>query len=216
MASYTITVRQLKKAGFDIFGSYPCREGYKERLEEDIVNFYNDFEIGFATVGMFKDKLTARLNLIMPNYNKLYEAYETEFNLLYNVHMEEEFVQTNEGGGSGKSETQVESSNSTVTSTKNVNTNFPDSKLDGGDIDSMEYAESGTLVHDSVTDGGETNNTTTNSSDHSETTSYKRVQDGSSAGMPFSKAFRQFREDYIYNINQQIIHDISDLFIQIW
>lgn len=216
MSSYTITVRQIVKSGFNIFGEYPCRNGYKETLERDIVNFYNDYEIGFPTVGMFKDKLTARLNLIMPNYNEIYKAYETEFNLLNNVHMEEEYTQTNEGNTNGKTETQLETSNSTTTKSKNINTDFPDSSLVNGDINNMAYASNGIIGDELVTDGGESNNTTKNDNTHNETMTYKRTQDGSSAGMPFSKAFRQFREDYIFNINREIINDLSDLFMQVW
>lgn len=216
MSNYTMTIRQIVASGYKLFGNYPIRDGYKEQFEEDFIKFYNDFEIGYPNVALFKEKLNARLNLIMPNYNRLYEAYEIEFNLMYNVHMEEEYTQTNEGEANGRSENQIESSNSTTTSTKQVSSDFPDSTLTDGDIASLNYASGGNITSDIVTDGGETNNTTTNGNTHNETTTYKRTQDGSSAGLPFSKAFRQYREDYLYNINQSILHDLSDLFLQVW
>lgn len=49
-------------------------EAYRIPLEKKILLHYYTREIGFETVGLWKLKLTSRLNDIMPLYNQLYQS----------------------------------------------------------------------------------------------------------------------------------------------
>lgn len=60
-------------------------EAYKPVLESKILRHYYTREISEETVGLWKLRLYARMNEIMPFYNKLYQSELLEFNPLYDV-----------------------------------------------------------------------------------------------------------------------------------
>lgn len=60
-------------------------ETYRIPLEKKILEHYYTREIGFETVGLWKLKMRAKLNEIMPYYNQMYESELLEFNPLYTV-----------------------------------------------------------------------------------------------------------------------------------
>lgn len=60
-------------------------ENYRLILEKNILRHYYTREIGEETYGLWKLRLNARLNEIMPYYNQLYESALIEYNPLYNV-----------------------------------------------------------------------------------------------------------------------------------
>lgn len=72
-------------------------ESYRNVLETKIIKHYYTREIGFETVGLFKLKLNAKLNEIMPYYNKLYESELLKFNPFYDVDLHTEHNRTNDG-----------------------------------------------------------------------------------------------------------------------
>ena len=71
MAQATIELRKILKANnFKLFDfSYPViSPSWKTDFEKSFVEFYYNYEIGFETPDMFKQRLKAKLNLIMPRY----------------------------------------------------------------------------------------------------------------------------------------------------
>ena len=66
--------------------SYPIfDESYRSVLETKILLHYYTREICEETVGLWKLRLKAKMNEIMPYYNQLYESQLLEFNPLYDV-----------------------------------------------------------------------------------------------------------------------------------
>lgn len=66
--------------------NYPIFDpAYKPALETKILRHFYTREIGEETVGLWKLRLNARMNEIMPLYNKLYESELLAFNPLYDV-----------------------------------------------------------------------------------------------------------------------------------
>lgn len=65
-------------------------ESYRSVLETKILRHYYTREIGLDTVGLWKLKLSTKLNEIMPYYNKLYKSELIEFNPLYDVDLTRE------------------------------------------------------------------------------------------------------------------------------
>lgn len=60
-------------------------ESYRLVLEKKILRHYYTREIAEETVGLWKLRLDARMNDIMPYYNQLYESTLIKYNPLYNV-----------------------------------------------------------------------------------------------------------------------------------
>lgn len=58
-------------------------EDYRPVLEKKILKHYYTREIGYETYGRFKLALDAKMNEIMPYYNKLYNSELIEFNPMY-------------------------------------------------------------------------------------------------------------------------------------
>ena len=80
-------------------------ELYRPVLERKILKHYYTREIATETVGLWKHFLDARLNEIMPFYNKLYESELLEFNPFYDVNL------TTDHTKSGTNESEGESAN---------------------------------------------------------------------------------------------------------
>lgn len=97
MSKYTTEVRYIceEKCGIDttkiptspeaviglaspkIFESYPIyNENYRNILNRKILKHYYLREIGFETYAMWRFKLNAKMNEIMPYYNELYRAFD--------------------------------------------------------------------------------------------------------------------------------------------
>lgn len=77
----------IEKARPKIFNfSYPIFDSaYKPTLETKIIKHYYTRELCAETYGRWKLFLDARLNEIMPKYNKLYESELLKFNPLYDA-----------------------------------------------------------------------------------------------------------------------------------
>ena len=70
---------------------YPIfEEDYKSVLETKILKHYYTREIGEETVGLWKLRLDAKLNEIMPYYNKLYVAQIDDINPFYSTDLKTE------------------------------------------------------------------------------------------------------------------------------
>lgn len=65
-------------------------ESYRSVLETKILRHYYTREIGLETAGLWKLKLSTKLNEIMPYYNKLYKSELIKFNPLYDVDLTRE------------------------------------------------------------------------------------------------------------------------------
>lgn len=69
-------------------------ESYKNVLCSKILIEYYTREIAFETVGLWKLKLRAKLNKIMPYYNQLYKSALLDFNPFYDVDLEKTYNRT--------------------------------------------------------------------------------------------------------------------------
>lgn len=213
MAQFTIALHELLEAGFDIgLKDYPIyKEELREPLNKLIVEHFYFREIGFETPQRFKFALNLKMKEIMPYYNQLIKSEEVEFNPLFNIDITETYEQTS----SNKENTNVSNNKSSNSMDKNLSvfSDTPQSRITESQILDNEYAsqtengksnssseERGNSVADSVGEGN---------------TNYKKRTEGSSAGLPFSKAIKQWRE-IMLNINMEIIKELEPLFIQLW
>lgn len=240
ISKYTVSVYELIENNFD-FGLKDYEifdENYRPILNQAILDFYKFREIGYINPIQWKDRLNQRMRLIMRNkYNALYKAKMTNFNPLFNVDMTETFTHeisnTGEENNNNESQNNItqNSDNSSRVENKNnslsLNSQFPSEEMTEDDLSDNVFV-------DSAQKNKNNNTETSTSEDSSETTeknkstgknttktntieTYTRKNVGSSAGLPFSKALIQLKEFYDrYQLDQQVINELQDLFIQVW
>lgn len=206
---------------------YPIfNAAYKEELEMKILLHYYNREIGFETVGLWKMKLQQKMNEIMPYYNRLYKALETDFNLLYN---QDRYIEReNTGNSSNESENKTIISETTETSgtatqsgtNENINkfSDTPQGGLDG--VIDTDYLTTATIDNNTNTEttsnkaSGETNATNTvtgtgNSTINNTETVHEYGTNDMYAG------FEKYSEK-LFNIDLRVINELSDLFMKIY
>lgn len=97
-------------------------ESYRSILETKILRHYYTREIGLETVGLWKLKLSTKLNEIMPYYNKLYKSELIEFNPLYDVDLTRERKIEGKGTKDTENGENRSGSNNTETTQNNDST----------------------------------------------------------------------------------------------
>lgn len=188
MAHYTMTLNDLI-GKYDIgLKDYPIyEEKHREELNNKIINHYRFREIGLETPSLFIYYLNQKMDEIMPYYNQLFHSESIEFNPLYNI----EIIETYKGDGENISESE----------SLNKYADTPSSATTDQQLKDNKYI---------------TNANTDKENGKSESkNSYEKKTIGSSAGLPFSKAIKQWREIMI-NIDMKIISELSELFLNIY
>ena len=220
-------------------------EKYRTVLETKIVKHFYTREICAETVGRWKLFLNERLNLIMPYYNQRYKSTLIEFNPLYDVDLTTEHSKNNDGNSESNSNSDSNriysrednyerNLKSDSTSEENSDAwqmynDTPQGALTG--IESNEYLTNATHNKETNSSNSNTSNTgsdsrnindkdnTTNksrgNSKYTDTESYLEHVQGKSVGQSFSKMLEEYRKTFI-NIDNEIINELNDLFINLW
>ena len=243
----TCNIDTLLQYGVDLgLKSYSViSEEAREEINNALIEYYRFRDIGFDNHNMFVNRLNVAMDRIMrARYNRMLKVLEQEFNPLFNIDITETYSGTNDGsfdntttsansseynnmGGSDNSSKETNTSK-----TKGTNSNFPSESMLESDTENYGYIDNlqrGTGENTSIN----TNNTTTYDSGSSKNkltnenngntisnVNYTKKTQGSSAGLPFSKAMEQYKDfnDRVANIIEQIIHDpaITSLFLNVW
>lgn len=203
-------------------------ENYRTVLEKKILKHFYTREISEETVGLWKLRLDAKLNEIMPYYNKLYNSELLEFNPLYTANL------------TRKKKTDYDcnrntSNNGTVNSTSNsngsgtgTNTNVGLDLYSDTPQGSITNVENETYLTNArkTTDTGNSSSTTSNSTTGNVTNSDTGTDalnstedyletvigfEGSSA----SDLLIKYRDTFL-NIDMMVIGDLETLFFQLW
>ena len=215
MSKYTTEVRYIcesyaglkQSVGFDsvesviasavpkIFNfSFPIfDEAYRSVLCAKILREFYTREISEETVGLWKLRLSQKLNNIMPYYNQLYRSELIEFNPLYDV----DVTRTHSGNRNEESNTN---SNGT---TYDLYSDTPQNGLSG--VDNENYLTSADKVTTSNSGNGKMN-TLENYTEH---------VTGANGGESFVKRLMEFRKSFL-NIDQMILRELEPLFFGLW
>lgn len=220
MSKYTIDVYTLMKNGFD-FGldDYEIfNEEYRPILNNAILEFYKFREIGFSNPYLWRDRMRTRLDLIMRNkYNALYEAKAIEFNPLYNIELHENYERTIENETSARGQLTDNTNSKSSNDVLNLSSRFPSEEMTENDLTSNLFVDNATKQKSNATDSSQNTQSSNDISNGTTTEKFTHTTQGSSAGLPFSKAMLQLKEFYSkYDLDRQVINDLSDLFINIW
>lgn len=212
MAKYTLELRTISESNnlkvFDFDYSFYDND-LKKVFEDKFIQHYYYDEIGFETIGRFKQRLKAKLNEIMPIYSQLYqtELASKDINFLLNKDLKETFIREvdNTNNMTGDSLDKI---------TGNDNTDYKESNLGNGNA---------TLSMSSLTSINESNNDFSNNkssnsnvvnkgNEREETTLLSQGNIGITSSAELLEKWR----NTIINIDQQIINECKDLFMTIF
>lgn len=155
-------------------------EDYKIPLEKKILRHYYLREIGFETLGVWKLKLNAKLNEIMPYFNQLYKSELLKFNPLIDVNVE---TTSNTAGKGNTDFSQTDTKNTTETETKKDTFSSAEHsafKLTKSGESTSENKNDGTLTNSSSSsNSGSTSDSSTSSKTYNDNDEYSDTPQGS-------------------------------------
>ena len=197
-------IEQARSKVFDF--AYPIfDEAYRSVLESKILKHFYTREIGAETVGLWKLWLNARMNEIMPYYNKLYKSELLDFNPLYDVDLTREYNKTNDG-------TNTSSGTAQSNSTNKDNNYYSDTPQGGvGILHDLQYLTNATMDEGERTEVG----TTSSNSKINNTEEYLESVKGKNGGKSYAKMLEEYRATFL-NIDMQVINELNDLFMNLW
>lgn len=230
----------IKKSRTKVFSfKYPIFDvNYKDTLETKILRHFYTREIGLETYGLWKLKLEAKMNEIMPYYNQLYESQLIEFNPLYDTdihiegHRDNDVVEKSTSTNKGKSKNS--GSDTRADNDKHnewdLYSDTPQGGVNGilGAEDDPSIIGNGYLTNARHTFGDTAGSTGT--------TTYGRVTDTEGSGKTDStsegdvdyiehvygyrganpsKSLMEFRKTML-NIDMMVIEELEELFFQLW
>ena len=220
MAKYTITILTLQKNNFN-FGltSYPIfDEAYRETLNNNILNYYLESEIGVETAELFKRLLNDRMALIMPKYNKMYLAQDEllQNGVLGNVNLTETLQRETDSTSS-----QEDSGTGTQTGTSTANNKNLYQDTPQGSI-SMQTLDAQNVYATNVTLDRNTNNSTVTDTSSSTrdftnngTENYVKTIVGNN-GRKYNVDVFNDLVSKLKNIDMLIINELQDLFMGVF
>ena len=212
MARYTVELRALVAApGFELaLTEYPIfDENYRAILNARILDHFCFREIGQETADRFNHYLRVRMNETMPKYNKLYQTESLIVNPFYTTQLDESTSRSVNGTTTGVAHSIADVG---VQRTKMQRSDTPQ-----GNVNPSTITGGGYLSEASISEG----TSPTPSTGQQETT-------GSAASLEtFSRSVMGFEgrdqadllEKYrasLLNIDAMLLHDLDDLFMQIY
>lgn len=182
---------------------------YRPILAKKILKHYYTREIGSETFGLFQLRLDAKLSLIMPYYNKLYKAFDKDYDILSDTDVI--ITHNKENSGDNNANSSGNSKNEYEGQDINRHSNTPQGGLDG--IKSDRYLSSA-----DITDNKNINintNALKSSSNFYTTEDYAQHIMGKRGGMTYAYMVNEYAEK-LKNIDRMVISELNDLFMQVW
>lgn len=185
------------------------RDDYTPVLAKKILKWYYTREIGCETFGLWQLRLDAKLSVIMPYYNKIYNAFSLDYDLLKDV--DTTVTHTRDTSGDTEGSTNAKSNSNASSSSKNRHSNTPQGGLDA--IESDRYLSSADL-----NDGTSKNNAETsasNKSNYSSTEDFVQHITGKRGSQTYTAMIAEYAEK-IKNVDRMVINELEDLFMMVW
>jgi len=188
---------------------YPIFDtNYKKTLETKILKHFYTREIGEETVGLWKLRLNAKLNEIMPYYNQLYKS-----ELLKIKPFTTHELTTHHKGSANDTFSSDGNGNTNGNSTDNnyrLFSDTPQGSLSG--VEEGNYLTDATHNSDSATNYSEYENHN-GGSNYNENEYWQTVS--GYTGVNASDLLAKYRKTFL-NIDMQIIDELDVLFMQLW
>ena len=207
MSKYTLELRYLyEDENFNLF-DFPYNlynNDLKPWFEEKFYQHFMFYEIGFDTIGMFKQRLMTKLNDIFPYYKQLYETEirSKGIDFMLNKDLKESYVRELTSNSNSNQESNV-SSNSLSTAGQLTPSLIANSQK----IDKfMDTAQK---------DNSSSNSTSTGESNGNSKEEYTLTSQGNIGITSSAELLTKWRET-ILNIDLMIFEECNDLFMQIF
>ena len=211
--------------------SYPIYEtAHKPELETKILKHYYTREIGAETVGLWKLWLNDTLNLIMPKYNKLYQAeaavLEKELNNIDVEHYslrDDDFTRTDNLHHTNN-QTRTDNLHEATAGTdlsKDQYSDTPQGTITN--VDNNSYLTDYRRIDGTNSGTRDNTGTQTTAGTGSDTGTQKNTGTqeltGWERGYRGGKIYAELMADYaekILNIDMMIVRDLGDMFFKLW
>ena len=218
MANFTLELRDLahdENVGvfsFD-YDFYSDDEEVKKNFENRFIEHFYFDEIGFETIGRFKQRLKSKLNDIMPYYKQLYESEikSKEIDFLLNKDLKETFIRDVKRDTENLNQINDEQLSNNQSNDINIDSDTPQNSIDDIEKYMSTASKSNTDSTSSYRSSGTSK--TINNGNESERTEF--ISQGN-IGITSSAELLQKWRDVMININLMIFKDLEDLFIQIY
>lgn len=228
----TVELREIVESGVDIWAfEYPvprqtidyngktCQVDFdKAAFEKKIVDHYYFRQIGQETVGRWLHYFRTRIREIMPYYVQLYE-FDAKFrnidDPLESYNLVETFKQEHSNNGSveGSSTSSNSSERSDNGSTDHRFSNTPQGSLDN--LDHYLTEASKDVTSGSGSESGSSSGSSQQSSEDRGSVEHTLTKRGNIGVQPLGGEVENIRNAFI-NIDQQIINELKDLFLQVY
>ena len=207
MSKYTLELRYLyEDENFNLF-DFPYNlynNDLKPWFEEKFYQHFMFYEIGFDTIGMFKQRLMTKLNDIFPYYRQLYETEirSKGIDVMLNKDLKESYVRELTSNSNSNQESNV-TSNSLSTAGQLTPSLIANSQKIDKFMDSAQK------------DSGTSNSTSTGESNGNSREEYTLTSQGNIGITSSAELLAKWRETLL-NIDLMIFEECNDLFMQIF
>lgn len=196
-------------------------ESYRSHLNDKIIDHYFFREIGQETAAQFAQMMKRTMQEIMPKYNRLYNAIQTDLNhplsdFTRHRNIDEDF--TSEIDGTTSSLSNGTSSATSTDHNRNVFQDTPMSLLSNNgspSIEDLDYATNVTYNDGNGTTSGTTSSTNSGTSSSDRTDNKVREEDEYGRNKSLAFLINEYAEKFI-DIDVLIINDLEDLFFKLW
>ena len=207
MSKYTLELRYIyEDENYNLF-DFPYNlydNDLKPWFQEKFFQHFMFYEIGFDTIGMFKQRLMSKLNDIFPYYKQLYETEirSKGIDFMLNKDLKESYVRELTSNSNSNQESNV-TSNSLLTAGQLTPSLIANSQKIDKFMDSAQK------------DNSSSNSTSTGESNGNSKEEYTLTSQGNIGITSSAELLAKWRETLL-NIDLMIFEECNDLFMQIF
>ena len=207
MSKYTLQLRYIyEDENYNLF-DFPYNlydNDLKPWFEEKFFQHFMFYEIGFDTIGMFKQRLMSKLNDIFPYYKQLYETeIRTKgIDFMLNKDLKESYVRELTSNSNSNQESNVTSNSLSTAGQLTPSLIANSQKIDKF----MDTAQK---------DNSSSNSTSTGESNGNSREEYTLTSQGNIGITSSAELLTKWRETLL-NIDLMIFEECNDLFMQIF
>ena len=207
MSKYTLELRYLyEDENFKLF-DFPYNlynNDLKPWFEEKFYQHFMFYEIGFDTIGMFKQRLMSKLNDIFPYYKQLYETEirSKGIDFMLNKDLKESYVRELTSNSNSNQESNVTSNSLSTAGQLTPSLIANSQKIDKF----MDTAQK---------DNSSSNSTSSGESNGNSREEYTLTSQGNIGITSSAELLTKWRETLL-NIDLMIFEECNDLFMQIF
>lgn len=232
MSRYTVEYGTIYDSGFspllDCLRTYPLySESHRADLNKLIYGRYRFREIGFETAAVFVHYFSQLLAEIMPMYNKLYEAVNSEYDIFadadYTETVDEGITTEMTGNASGTSNSETRNTGTDTTTEHNASahSDTPQGHFDFSLVSNNEYLSTADVSDGTVTTTYNSGSNTDASTSSESETQGQRDRDltrrikGKFPGRTYADILKEYSEK-ILNIDRMVLDELNVCFMGVY